>query len=243
MLSGARIAVVVPAFEEAPRIGRVLTGIPAFVDRIVVVDDGSRDGTAGAAARIPDPRIRVVRHARNRGVGAAIVTGYRVAFGEEGADVAAVMAGDAQMDPDDLVRIVDPVARGEVDYCKGDRLSHPVVRRVMPPHRFVGNHVLTLLTRWATGLPVRDAQCGYTAIARCAAECLPLDRLWPGYGYPNDLLGLVAAAGLRVREVPVRPIYADEQSGIGWRHGLVVIPFVIARTAIARRVSTTVMTP
>jgi glycosyltransferase involved in cell wall biosynthesis len=234
MLSGARVAVIVPARDEARLIARVLRGVPAFVDRVIVVDDGSRDDTAEIAARMPDPRIRVARHPTHRGVGAAIATGYRIAFEDEGADVAAVMAGDAQMDPADLARVVGPVARGEVDYCKGDRLSHPSALRSMPPHRYVGNHVLSALTRWATGLPIRDAQCGYTAIGRRAAERLALDRIWPGYGYPNDLLARIAAAGLRVSEVPVRPIYADETSGIGWRHALVVIPFVIARAAIAR---------
>lgn len=234
MLAGARIAVVVPAYNEGRLVARTLEGIPSFVDRVIVVDDASSDDTVAVAERVVDPRLSVVRHPTNRGVGAAIATGCRVAF-EQGADVAAVMAGDAQMDPSDLRDVVEPVARGEVDYCKGDRLSHPSVIATMPAHRFLANHVLSRLTSLATGMIVRDSQCGYTAISRAAAHRVALDRVWPGYGYPNDLLGRLAAARLRVREVTVRPIYQDEESGIRLRHGLVVIPFLLARTALTRR--------
>jgi hypothetical protein len=104
----------------------------------------------------------------------------------------------------------------------------------MPLSRWLGNHVLSVLTRWATGLDVRDSQCGYTALARSAADQLGLEQLWPRYGYPNDLLGRAAAAKLRVSEVSVRPIYADETSGIGWRHALFVVPFVLARVVLRR---------
>jgi glycosyltransferase involved in cell wall biosynthesis len=234
MLFDARVAVVVPAYNEARLVARTLDGIPRFVDHVVVVDDASTDQTAALARSVGDPRVTVVRHEKNRGVGAAIATGCRAAF-EAGADVAAVMAGDAQMDPGDLARVVEPVARGEADYCKGDRLSHPSAIEAMPPHRLVANHLLSRLTSLAIGRLVRDSQCGYTAISRAAAQRVALDRMWPGYGYPNDLLARVSAARLRVREVTVRPIYGDEQSGIGLRHGLVVIPFLLARTALARR--------
>lgn len=232
MLEGWRVAVVVPAHDEERLIGRALRGLPRFVDHVVVVDDASADDTAGAARRCGDPRVEIVRHERNLGVGAAIATGYRRAFAA-GADVAAVMAGDAQMDPDDLCAVVEPIVRGAADYVKGDRLSHPSAARAMPPARWVANHALSLMTRVALGMPVRDSQCGFTAISRSAASRIELERLWPGYGYPNDLLGRVQRAGLRVREVVVRPVYADERSGIRLRHGLVV-PWIIARAGVRR---------
>ena len=107
------MVVVVPAFQEEARIGQVLRTLPAWVDHVVVVDDASRDGTSEAARAVGDPRVEVVVHEKNRGVGAAIVTGYRRALTLPGAAVFAVMAGDGQMHPDDLAAVVGPVARGE----------------------------------------------------------------------------------------------------------------------------------
>lgn len=233
MLDGARVAVVVPAYREERLIARTLRGVPAFVDEVLVIDDGSPDATAAVARAVGDPRVEIVRHAQNRGVGAALKTGYALALGR-GADVVAVMAGDAQMHPDDLRAVVLPVAHGEADYAKGDRLSHASALRAMPLPRFAGNHVLSALTRAATGLPVRDSQCGYTAIGRRALERLPLHALWDGYGYPNDLLGWLRLSGARVRDVVVRPLYGDERSGIGLRHALGVIPLLLLRVWLRR---------
>lgn len=228
-----RVAAVVPAFDEAALVARTLRAVPARVDAVWVVDDGSRDDTAARAAAVPDPRVRVVRHPRNLGVGAAIATGYRHAFAD-GADVAVVMAGDGQMHPDDLPGLLAPVLRGEADYAKGDRLSWPGARGRMPWTRYVGNHALSRLTRWATGVPVRDSQCGYTALSRRGARRIDLDDLWPRYGYPNDLVARVAGAGLRLAEVPVRPVYGDERSGVRWFHAVFVVPWVLARAGLRR---------
>jgi hypothetical protein len=167
-------------------------------------------------------------------VGAAIVTGYEEAFAR-GADVCAVMAGDGQMDPADLAHLLSPVLRGEAAYAKGDRLSFPGARGAMPITRWLGNLVLARLTALAIGLPVRDSQCGYTALTREAARELPLHKLWSGYGYPNDLLGMLSERNLPVSEVVVRPVYGDEESGIRLWHALFVVPFVLLR-AFARRV-------
>jgi glycosyltransferase involved in cell wall biosynthesis len=239
-LGGARVFVVVPAYNEARLIGRTLAGIPPWVTRVVVVDDASTDGTPEAALAAGDPRVEVLRLARNRGVGAAIAAGYRAAF-DQGARVCVVMAGDAQMDPRDLPEVIAPVLRGEADYVKGDRLSYPAARQHMPRTRWLGNWVLSTLTELVTGLDVRDSQCGYTALSARAAALLPLEQLWPRYGYPNDLLGLLAERGLPVREVVVRPVYADEISGVGWRHALFVVPFVLARVFVRRWVRASVL--
>jgi len=236
MFGSSRVAVVVPAYDEAALIARTLSQIPAEVDHIVVVDDGSRDRTAAIVEALEDHRLELCRHPRNRGVGAAIRTGYRVAF-EAGADVAVVMGGDGQMDPRDLRRLVSPVLEGRADYVKGDRLSWPDARLRMPTERWIGNHVLSLMTRLATGLDVSDSQCGYTAAGPEAAALLVGQGMWSGYGYPNDALGRLAHSALRVVDIPVRPLYGDEISGIGMRHALVVIPWVLARVALRRLVS------
>jgi glycosyltransferase involved in cell wall biosynthesis len=233
MIDGARVAVVVPAHNEARLVARTLRGIPAFVDHVVVVDDASTDGTVREVRTVEDPRIELVRHPINRGVGAAIVAGYRRAFAS-GADVAAVMAGDGQMDPEDLPRVLAPVIEGDADYTKGDRLSHPDAFVAMPLARWIGNHGLSAMTRVATGLPIRDSQCGYTAISRTAFGHLDAHAIWPRYGYPNDLLSRLAMADLRVRDVVVRPVYGEERSGIRPRDLVATFPRVLA-TGLARR--------
>jgi len=233
MKGGARIAVIVPAYNEARHIADTLASVPSYVDDIVVIDDASTDDTAERATSFGDTRVRVLRHTHNRGVGGALKTGYGAAFAA-GADAVAVMAGDAQMHADDLPALLAPVLAGEADYAKGDRLSHAEARARMPLARFIGNHVLSLLTRLCTGVRTHDSQCGYTVLGRKAASHLELEALWDGYGYPNDLIAALGRKGLVVRDVVVRPIYADEVSGIGLRHALIVIPFLLAR-ALARR--------
>ena len=237
MLEGARIAVVVPAYNEERLIAKTLATIPSFVDAIVVVDDASHDETAEVARSHGSPRVRVIRHATNRGVGASIVTGYRASL-RAGADVIAVMAGDAQMHPDDLRALSLAVSRGETDYAKGDRMSHPEARRIMPAARFWVGRVLSFLTRRATGLATfSDSQCGYTAISARAIALLDLDDLFPRYGYPNDLVGQLVLSGQRIRDVPVRPVYGDEASGVRFWHVAVILGLIvrIAYRRLSRR--------
>jgi glycosyltransferase involved in cell wall biosynthesis len=234
----SRVVVVVPAWDEAPRIGRVLRGMPAWVDAIVVVDDASHDGTVDEvrARAAEDSRVALVRHERNRGVGAAIVTGYRHAAATPGGsrDAFVVMAGDGQMHPDDLSGVVGPVARGEADYVKGDRFHASDAAASMPLGRRMGGKAFSWATSRAIGIPVSDSQCGYTALSRAACAALDLDALWPRFGYPNDLLSQVTVRGLRVAQVPVRAVYADEVSRLRARH-LPVITALIARAWVRRK--------
>ena len=218
MLEGKRVAVVVPAFDEEHLVGETIRGIPAFVDRIFVVDDASRDGTAAAAMGVGDGRVEVLGHERNAGVGAAIATGYRRAR-EEGIDVTCVMAADNQMDPVELEALVAPVARAEVEYAKANRLVSGEAWTVIPRTRYLGNAVLSLLTKIASGYwHIADSQAGYTALSLDALRRLDLDRLYPRYGFPNDMLVHLNVQNARVRDVPSRPIYdVGERSGIRLR--------------------------
>ena len=130
--------------------------------------------------------------------------------------------------------VLDAVIDGGAGYAKGNRLAWPGARDLMPLQRFAGNHVLSALTRVATQTTVADSQCGYSVLHRDAAAALDLETLWPRYGYPNDLLAQCAARGVRVVDVPVRPVYRDEVSGIGWRHALVVVPYVLGCGVLRR---------
>jgi glycosyltransferase involved in cell wall biosynthesis len=218
MLDGKRVAVVVPAHDEERLVAETLGGIPELVDRIYVVDDASSDGTEARAQELADPRVEVIRHESNRGVGAAIVTGYRRAL-EEGIDVTCVMAADNQMDPSELASLVGPVARGEVEYAKANRLVTGEAWKVIPRTRYLGNAVLSLLTKIASGYwHIADSQAGYTAISLDALRRLDLERLYPRYGFPNDMLVHLNVQNARVRDVPSRPIYnVGEESEIKLR--------------------------
>jgi glycosyltransferase involved in cell wall biosynthesis len=218
MLDGKRVAVVVPAFDEERLVGETVRAIPGFVDRIYVVDDASRDATGAGAEAVGDPRVQLIRHEKNRGVGAAIATGYRRALEEE-IDVTCVMAADNQMDPAELQELVEPVVRGEAEYVKANRLFSGEAWKVIPRTRYLGNAVLSLFTKIASGYwHIADSQAGYTALSLGALRRLDLDRLYPRYGFPNDVLVHLNVQNARVRDVPSRPIYdVGERSGIKLR--------------------------
>jgi len=235
MYRALHVAVVVPAYNERRAIEDTISTIPEFVDRVIVVDDASTDDTVAraelAASRATPERVEVVRHAANRGVGGAIATGYRRALAL-GCDVAVVMAGDGQMDPLDLPSLLEPIAHDVADYVKGNRFLHPAIWTEMPPARIVGNVLLSAATRVTSGYRhVFDSQCGYTAISRAALAQIDLDELWTRYGYPNDLLSRLHIAGVRVADVPVRPIYGEHwKSGIGFGAALHPLPWVLLRS-------------
>jgi glycosyltransferase involved in cell wall biosynthesis len=234
MLSGKKIAVVVPAFNEADKIARTIRSIPGFVDHVLVVDDGSRDATVRIASRSARRGLEVLAHPRNRGVGAAIATGYRRAIAL-GADATAVMAGDAQMDPADLLGLLAPVLTNRADYAKGNRFAWPACWRHMPFARYVGNVVLSFLTQLACGYRVFDSQCGYTVASPTALRAIDPDTMFARYGYPNDLLSRLARAHARVVDVPVRPIYgADWRSGIRIRAVVLPLMFLLGRALLRR---------
>lgn len=239
MIAGRTVWVVIPAYQEERLISAVLRGVPPEVDHIVVVDDASTDGTAQSAGASRDQRTEVVRHERNRGVGAAICTGY-ARFLECCTDPAAlcvVMAGDNQMDPADLEGLVRAAAEGGA-YAKGNRFCLHSARRDMPRVRWVGNVALTVLTRISSGLwHVTDSQCGYTAISRADLARLDLQRLYPRYGFPNDMLLQLARRGVPVVDVPVRAVYGGERSKIRLLRVAPRIAMLLGLGLLQRRVS------
>lgn len=219
MYQDARVGVVVPCHNEQLLITRVLDTMPDYVDCIYVVDDLSSDNTVQIVQdyvrTTGTERVHLICHEVNQGVGGAIVTGYKQAIADE-QDVIAVMAGDAQMDPADLHLIIEPVSSGNADYTKGNRLASGEAWNQIPRTRYIGNVILSLMTKVASGYwHIFDSQTGYTAISRKAAAALPLDMLWKRYGYPNHLLIMLNVYNFTVADVPVKPVYGiGEKSGI-----------------------------
>jgi glycosyltransferase involved in cell wall biosynthesis len=230
VFEGKRVGVVVPAYNEEELIAATLGGISPLVDRIFVVNDGSTDRTSERALELGDTRVEVLSHERRSGVGAATITGYRRALAD-GLDVVVVMNGDNQMAPEDLPTLVEPVARGELDYSKANRLSTGQAWRMIPKTRFFGNAILSMLTKIASGYwHVADSQSGYTAISREMLEKLELDHVYTNYGFPNDMLVHLNVWNARVRDFPSRPIYGvGERSDLRIRHVVPRIAWLLLR--------------
>ena len=214
MYRDLRVAVVVPAHHEERLIGKVITTMPDLVDHIIVVDDASTDGTSAAVQAVHDDRVELITLVENQGVGGAILTGHQQAL-LVGADVAVVMAGDAQMDPAFLPALLDPIASGEAMYTKANRFYGPGSFTGMPRHRIVGNLVLSFLTKAASGYwNLFDPQNGYTAIHRTALERLPFERIARRYEFENDMLIQLNIMRVPARDVPIPAVYGDEVSGM-----------------------------
>jgi glycosyltransferase involved in cell wall biosynthesis len=264
MIDGKKIAVVVPAYNEETQIGMVINSMPSYVDRIIIVNDKSKDKTeqvvlefiendgksplflkpfpvdiveniyneADKVVReielkeienyVPskimneDPnnsRIILISHLENGGVGAAISRGYKWCKDHD-IDCTAVMAGDGQMDPDELEGICLPVIREKVDYVKGNRLIHASAKHVIPKTRLFGNSVLSMLTKMASGYwRISDTQTGYTAISLNALRKIKIHEIYRSYGMPNDTLIRLNINHCTIKEIEIKPIYkVGEQS-------------------------------
>lgn len=209
-----KVCIVIPVFNEELLIDSVIDSIPLWVDKIFVIDDASTDRSASVIEKSIDPRVIFLHHEFNLGVGAAIVTGYQAAKKDQ-CQIAVVMGGDGQMDPNDLPALIAPILSSQADYVKGNRFDHYQTQHAMPLLRRIGNRLLTRLTRWAGHCSnIHDTQCGYTAIRLDILDRIDPGSLYPRFGFPNDLLIKLLGSGSRIMEVPVRAIYGTEKSKI-----------------------------
>jgi glycosyltransferase involved in cell wall biosynthesis len=216
MYRGKVIGVVVPAFNEERFISSTLTTMPDFVDRIYLIDDASQDTTFQVATEIAklDERITVVKQNQNGGVGSAVVAGYKLALCG-GMDIIARMDGDNQMPPSFLSRLLDPITENAVDFSKGNRLSSSIDRQEMPRFRFVGNIILTFLTRMSSGYwKINDPQNGYTAISKAMLQRMDLDHLRKDFAFENDFLINLNIQSARIIDVPHPAVYRGQYSKI-----------------------------
>lgn len=236
MYKEQKIAIVIPAYNEERLIGKTLRSIPEYVDFIITVNDGSTDNTAALIDqhREHDPRIYLITNNPNLGLGRSIWKGYATCD-ELGVDVFVVMAGDGQMDPEDLPNLLDPIVEGKAEYCKGNRLQNKDVKQHMPLYRFFGNAILTILTKFATSYwHAVDPQCGYTAIKKEAYRAVDKEKLHRRYGYNADILTRLNIINCRLAEVPVKAIYGEAKSGIKLYTYIPTVSFLLVKLFIKR---------
>ncbi|MEW5822368.1 MAG: glycosyltransferase family 2 protein [Cyanobacteriota bacterium] len=214
MINNHKIAVVIPAYNEGLLITSTIEGIPAYVDYIIVVDDSSEDNTSTNVREIDRSGLILLTHNKNYGAGRAIVSGYKEAL-LLNCDIVAVMAGDGQMCPGDLLNILAPIIEGKANYSKGNRFISKDCILIMPKLRVFGNFCFSIISCIASGYyHIFDTQCGYTAIDKDTLLKLDLNNLYFGYGYPTDFLARLGMIYARVVDVPVKAIYNTETSGI-----------------------------
>ncbi len=234
-----KIAVVIPAFNEERLIEKTIETLPDFVDRIVVIDDKSKDRTAEIVERIAngDERVILLKHEKNRGNGAARATGFKWCLGK-GFDIVVTIDGDNQMDPNDMAALLDPIVDGRADFTKGNRLVTGEAWKKIPHIRYLGNSILTFMTKIASGYwQVTDSQCGYTASSMRVLETIPLDKIYHDYGVFNDLLVTLNIYNFRVMDVQVSPIYGvGEKSGMKLRKVLFHMPLLMLKLFVRRMV-------
>ncbi|MDS0282642.1 glycosyltransferase family 2 protein [Haloarcula onubensis] len=244
MYRGKTVGVVLPAYNEAAHIAGVIESLPAYVDRVYAIDDCSTDETfdviSAYAAESDQPVVTVdgttgeasqrrvrsdghggaatqiipVQHTVNRGAGATLKTGYMLSA-RDGMDATVTIDADGQMDPDQMSRLLDPLVEGRAGFAKGNRLADASTASGMPPFRLLGNGLLTLLMKPASGYwGLRDPQNGYTAISLDALESIDIEAIPDDHDYPNDQLTRLSAAGVTVADVPMPAIYGEEESTI-----------------------------
>jgi glycosyltransferase involved in cell wall biosynthesis len=225
---------VVPAYNEELFVGEVVQTMPDFVDRIYVVNDCSNDSTLKILNGLSDKRLVVICHEKRQGPGAAMLTGYKKVC-EDNIDIAAIMAGDGQMDPAILHKFIDPVCEGKADYTKGDRLSVASNRRGMPSFRLFGNRLVTLIVSIASGYRnVSDPLNGYTAISRETLMQLDLNKIEPGYAFETDLLIKLGFISARVINIDMPARYRNEKSKLAYLGFMIYTSWVIFKDYLTR---------
>lgn len=224
------MAAVIPCFRVRSKILDVLAAMPPSCQRVYVVDDACPDGTGDLVeTSCHDPRVRVLRHAENQGVGGATITGFRAAIAE-GATLIVRLDGDGQMDPADIPRLVRPILDGEADYTKGNRFFELEGLHRMPRIRLFGNSLLSFASKLSSGYwNVFDPTNGFTAIHAEVLRRIPLDKLARRWFFESDMLFRLGILRAVVCDVPISARYADEQSSLVvsrvvgdflWRHAV-----------------------
>jgi glycosyltransferase involved in cell wall biosynthesis len=217
MYKESKIAAVIPVYNEEKFIGDVIRSIPDYIDRIVVVDDASTDRTLQVVKELTESndRIVVLPSEKNQGVGGAMLQGYRHVLSNEDVNIAVKIDGDGQMPLEKLPDLLNPLVEGECEYSKGNRFLDGKLARSMPTHRLIGNFILTIATKLASGYwNVFDSQNGFAALRVECLKKIDLRKISTGYFFENDMLVHLNVFGYRIKDIPIPAIYGQEKSHI-----------------------------
>ena len=220
-----KIAVIIPCFKVSAHILGLLGRIGPEVWRIYVVDDCCPEQSGSLVQQgCQDPRVRVLTHSANQGVGGAVIRGYEEAM-HDGADIAVKLDGDGQMPPELIRFFVEPIVRGTADYVKGNRFFALEFLNSMPRLRVLGNAALSFISKAASGYwNLMDPTNGYTAIHVGVLKLIPLDKLDRRYFFESDMLFRLNTIRAVVVEVPMHSVYGDERSSLKIMRVLVEFP-------------------
>ena len=234
MYDGNKICVVIPAYNATKTISAVISTLPDWVDQIIVVNDSSNDDTIFTLQRLKDPRLTIVNHEKNRGVGGAMKSGY--AKGLEGdADIFVKVDSDGQMDPNQIRRLLDPIIAKEANYTKGNRFLHTKQLKAMPALRRIGNFAISFLSKVSTGFwNIFDPTNGFTAISRQALELIDLDQLDDSYYFETSLLEALYLVRAPIKDVSMHAIYKGEKSHLSETKVLFQFPLKMIATFFNR---------
>lgn len=234
MTGTPEVAIVIPCYNVGRHIAGVIRSIPPRYSCIICVDDCSADDTIAVITTLADPRVILVRHERNRGVGGATMSGYRKAL-EVGATVCVKMDGDGQMSASDLEPLVTPLLHGDADYAKGNRFVDQDRLRAMPPLRLVGNAFLSFATKAASGYwNLLDPNNGFTAVRAEVLRKLPLSRLHERYFFETSMLIELNILGARTADVVMPARYGDERSSMSISRVVLTFPGLLLRGLLRR---------
>jgi glycosyltransferase involved in cell wall biosynthesis len=219
------IAVVIPCYRVQGKVVEVIARIGPEVAAVYVVDDGCPERTGDLVERsVQDPRVHVIRHGENRGVGAATLTGMQAAA-DAGASILVKLDGDGQMDPAFIPRLIAPIMRGQADYAKGNRFFAPETLQHMPTVRMIGNGILSFLTKISSGYwTIFDPTNGFIALHTAVFHLLPASKIASGFFFESDLLFRLSTIRALPVDIPLQAIYDDERSNLRIRR--VIFPFI-----------------
>ncbi|WP_422105024.1 glycosyltransferase family 2 protein [Winogradskyella sp.] len=234
MISNKKIIVVIPCYKVSEQITEVLTTIPSFVDTIIVVDDACPENSGAIAKTTHLEHLLVISHNKNKGVGGAMVTGFKKAL-ELDCDIVVKIDGDGQMNPNHIAQLIQLIIEGKADYTKGNRFNDFKALRRMPKTRLFGNSVLSFMIKATSGYwNIMDPTNGFNAITTETIKSLRLDKISKGFFYETDMLVNLNLLDKVVKDIPIPAVYGHENSNLSIGKVLLTFPFKMIRRFMKR---------